>query len=595
MKKAFLVMLFIAIAIVGSVSAQEPAVMTPVATAPPVVMTPVATAPPVVMTPVATAPPVVMTPVATAPPVVMTPVATAPPVVMTSRAASPDAPVVANPIGGQEGYYDVTSSPSGAAVTADGTSSGTTPTTVIVMVTGTPGHTINVNKAGYQPWSQYYAGNPAAGQHIAVHAALVAIPTPVPTPAPGSQKGYYQVSSDPTGGSVLFDGTNYGLTPVTITVSTTGTPGHTITVSKSGYETWSNYFAGNPAADQTIPVLATLSPVAQTGNVYVTSNPSGASAVLDGGYDQLTTPGTFSGVSPGWHDVTVSMSGYQPYSSSIEVKSGQTSNVYATLVSNQQTGSISISSTPVGADIYVDTIFQGETNQIVGDLAAGPHTVTLIKSGYNDYIQSITVNTGQTVSMSAALTPLSNPTSGDLDVYSSPSGASVYLNDVYRGETRASGPLYITGLSPGTYKTVIKKSGYQEYITTANILAGTTAQVSAVLQPASATPTTASADIFSDPSGADVYINNSYKGVTPLSFDNVPLVDAKSFAVEIRMEGYQPYTASGSISPGQNVVINAALAPLVQPTTTKSPLSVLPVIAALSLIGLLSIVLMRKR
>ncbi|MGB9176684.1 MAG: hypothetical protein WCB46_08120, partial [Methanoregula sp.] len=63
---------------------------------------------------------------------------------------------------------------------------------------------------------------------------------------------------------------------------------------------------------------------------------------------------------------------------------------------------------------------------------------------------------------------------------------------------------------------------------------------------------------------------------------NVPLVDAKSFAVEIRMECYKPYTASGPISPGQNVVINAALSPLVQPTTTKSPLSVVPVIAALS-------------
>ncbi len=148
---------------------------------------------------------------------------------------------ISQPIGGGEGYYDVTSSPSGAAVTVDGTSVGKTPTTAIVMVTGTPGHTINVNLAGYEPWSQYYSGNPAEGQHITVHASLVRIPTPVPTPAPGSGKGYYQVSSNPTGASVVFDGTNYGLTPVTITVSTTGTPGHTITVSKSGYQTWSQY------------------------------------------------------------------------------------------------------------------------------------------------------------------------------------------------------------------------------------------------------------------------------------------------------------------------------------------------------------------
>ena len=156
--------------------------------------------------------------------------------------------VATQPIGGSEGYYDITSSPSGADVVVDGTSIGKTPATAIIMVTGTPGHTINVNKAGYEPWSQYFAGNPAEGQHISVHAELVPIPTPVPTVAPGSGKGYYQVSSSPSGGSVVFDGTNYGLTPVTITVSTTGTPGHTITVSMSGYETWSQDYSGKPCS-----------------------------------------------------------------------------------------------------------------------------------------------------------------------------------------------------------------------------------------------------------------------------------------------------------------------------------------------------------
>ena len=120
---------------------------------------------------------------------------------------------------GEQGYYDITSSPSGAAVMVDGTPSGTTPTAASVIV-GASGHTIAVNKAGFEPWSQYYP-SPAAGQRVAVNAVLVPIPVTLPaTPLPGSQKGYYRVNSDPNGGSVVFDGTNYGLTPVTITVST---------------------------------------------------------------------------------------------------------------------------------------------------------------------------------------------------------------------------------------------------------------------------------------------------------------------------------------------------------------------------------------
>ena len=114
------------------------------------------------------------------------------------------AAVIMPPIGGESGFYDITSSPSGAAVTVDATTVGNTPTTATVYVTGTPGHTIAVNLAGYQPWSQYVPGNPAAGQHIPIHASLV--------------------------------------------------------------------------------------PIVQTGNIYVNTNPSGASAILDNGYDQPTTP-----------------------------------------------------------------------------------------------------------------------------------------------------------------------------------------------------------------------------------------------------------------------------------------------------------------
>ena len=127
-------------------------------------------------------------------------------------------------IGGSVGYYDITSTPAGASVTVDGNVVGITPASASVYSTTTPGHTISVEKAGYQSWSQYYDGNPASGQHIAVHASLVLIPTIAPTPLPGSQKGYYVVTSDPAGARVDFDGTDYGMSPVSISVSTTELP-----------------------------------------------------------------------------------------------------------------------------------------------------------------------------------------------------------------------------------------------------------------------------------------------------------------------------------------------------------------------------------
>jgi len=74
----------------------------------------------------------------------------------------------------------------------------------------------------------------------------------------------------------------------------------------------------------------------------------------------------------------------------------------------------------------------------------------------------------------------------------------------------------------------------------------------------------------------------------------VPIDATKTYTIELRLAGYKTFTDSGSISPGQNVVINAALTPL-PPTTTASPLSLMPIVAALSIMGLLSVVLLKKR
>ena len=498
---------------------------------------------------------------------------------------------ISPPIGGDVGYYDITSNPADAAASVDGTSVGLTPTSATVYVTGPPGHTVTVSKQGYQTWSMYYSGNPAPGEHKAVNAVLYPNTVTVPTTAsPGSQQGYYSINANVAGAAVSFDGKSYGAVPVTVTVSTTGTPGHTIDIAKQGYQTWSQYYPGNPAEGQTVNVYATLTPNVQTGTIYVSSTPSGASAILDNGYDQVVTPGTFNTVSTGSHTVKVLMSGYQAYSTSIPVSAGATSNVYATLTPNQQIGSISVSSIPKSASVYIDNIFEGMTNVVVGNLAVGSHTVTLKMAGYQTWTNTVAVNNQQTTYITATLTPVSSPSTGDLQVSSSPSGAAIYLNGDYQGTTLSSGPFSITGLSPGTYTTVLKKTGYTDYTTSTKIVAGSTAQVSAVLQPTSTPASTASAEITSDPSGADVYINNAYKGITPIAFQNVPIDATKTYTVTIKLTGYEPYSSSGKISPGQDIQVNAALTPSSQPAPTGGSSTIWYIIGGIGIVAVIIVI-----
>ena len=146
---------------------------------------------------------------------------------------------------------------------------------------------------GYQPWSKYYPGNPPAGGTVSVNASVIPIPVTLPaTPPPGGEKGYYSIQSSPSGSTVTFDNKYVGTTPVTVDVSTAGTPGHTITVSATGYQTWSQQVTGNPSAGQTIQIFASLDPgTNRYGNIYVSSSPSGATAILDNGQDSLVTSG----------------------------------------------------------------------------------------------------------------------------------------------------------------------------------------------------------------------------------------------------------------------------------------------------------------
>jgi len=327
-----------------------------------------------------------------------------------------------------------------------------------------------------------------------------------------------------------------------------------------------------------------------TGSIYVDSSPPGATAVLDGGVAYLFTPGTFTAVAPGMHNVILAKPGYQTTSTDVTVSVGETGNVIVTLDRVLNPGGISVSSTPKGVGLFVDGIYLGKTDQIVGNLAPGPHLVVLAEAGYEPWSQMVPVAGGQVVSVTATLVAEVNPDHGDLQVSSTPTGASVFVNGNYKGFTPVDDSLDINDLAPGSYTLVVKKSGFQDYSTQVSIEAGKRVLEHAQLQSAPVTPDTATAEIVSNPSGAEVYVNTVFLGITPLSFQNVT---PGTYTVEIRMQGYTPYSTTGQVVGGQNIQISAALAPAATPTT-EAPISPLPAVAGLA-VAALTVVLRKQR
>jgi hypothetical protein len=67
------------------------------------------------------------------------------------------------------------------------------------------------------------------------------------------------------------------------------------------------------------------------------------------------------------------------------------------------TSNLTISSTPVGADIYVDQNFVGNTPSTV-NAPSGKHSITVRKAGFQDWVREMTLS-GGTITLAAELVP----------------------------------------------------------------------------------------------------------------------------------------------------------------------------------------------
>ena len=170
--------------------------------------------------------------------------------------------VSAETIGGDQGWINVYCNVDGASVYFNGEYKGEIVDgiyTQAVYSTGTPYHSISVEKSGYSTWSEELDTNPGMGESMNVYATINPI-TVVPTLI-GGDVGYYTVYCNVDGADVYFNSDYKGQTAngeLTVEVYTTGTPYTTYTVSKSGYTSFTAQISEYPAAGETDKLYATL-------------------------------------------------------------------------------------------------------------------------------------------------------------------------------------------------------------------------------------------------------------------------------------------------------------------------------------------------
>ena len=208
------------------------------------------------------------------------------------------------------------------------------------------------------------------------------------------------------------------------------------------------------------------------GTISMQSSPSGAEAYVDGNFVGFT-PVSY-GTRPGRHDVRFVLSGYEEFNSQVNVRPGRTESVSATLNRRVTAGTASFTSSPSGADVYVDGRYVGTTPTGSIRFEPGTYQATFERSGYQSITRSFEVRPNRETVVDASLRGMG----ASVTVQANVGGATVFLNGSYAGNIpNGTGRLELRDLQPGRYELVVIAPGYSTYITTFNLESGRTVEL----------------------------------------------------------------------------------------------------------------------
>jgi len=138
------------------------------------------------------------------------------------------------------------------------------------------------------------------------------------------------------------------------------------------------------------------------------------------------------------------------------------------------TGSVIVSSHPLGASAYLDQQYLGVTPLVKSGIEPGVHSLLIEKEGYDSWDSEVTVRGGRVASIIARLSPLY----GVLDVRSVPPGAEILVDGIASGYTPEK-----IDVTPGPHVVTLTREGYYPADIKTRTSAGRLSMIYKVLRP----------------------------------------------------------------------------------------------------------------
>jgi hypothetical protein len=419
---------------------------------------------------------------------------------------------------GKHGAIAIESDPTNAKIYIDGDDKGTTPVTLTDLKPGE--YTVTIKHNEYVTWENSVKVQPEKETFIT--AVLL------------KKYGSIFLESDPSNANISLDGKNIDTTPARLNTIAYGI--HLVEVIKDGYEVWRRNVKVEPGKEKSLTATLQL----HTGSVTIESEPTKAMVYLDGKHVG-TTPDSFASIVPGTHEINVKLDGHDVWSELVNVEAGKDKLLSASL--QKMTGSVMIESEPAKAIIYFDGNKIGETPDIIISSSIGSHLVEVRKDGYNTWTKNIDIEPGKEKTLSAIL----RAKTGSISINSQPSPAVIIINGKEVGNT----PGTITDLISGTYEIEVKKSGYENWHESVEVVADKEISITAALL-----KTKGAISVISKPPNAEIYLDGEEAGITP---DILSSVDIGLHEIELRMKGYAVWKKSINVKHGKEISLSATL------------------------------------
>ena len=324
------------------------------------------------------------------------------------------------------------------------------------------------------------------------------------------------ILSEPEGARVYVDGEYKGTThnDSPLTVYLTVAEKHRIRLEKEDYKPYETTLQ-IPSKGPVMTLRARLEHL--KARLKITSDPPNVEVYLNDNYIGKT-PLEYFQEKAIEGELILKKENYADFSLNVNIPLGNSESVSAKLY---PIVSVKVETTPSGAKLYVDGKYAGVTPYFANFLGGAEHKIRLEKEEYETIEEVITLpDYPFAVVKSYRLEHLK----AHLTIDSTPSDAEVYLNGEYIGKT----PLEIIRESPIKGRLTLQK-GYLYAEQDVNVALKEEKTIKLKLQPCGVL------EIASTPSSADVYIDGTHKGTTPISL-RLP-VEA-SYKLKLTKKGY---------------------------------------------------------